>query len=142
MLQQIRRVFSTVGVPVILVGLFGVILVPALEARADSGKTILETLGISTAAGVVLGAATLPFYQEPGDHTSNLGTGAAIGAAAGVGILLYGLIKGNSEDQSSLGQIPSSRLAFSSRSVSMTPGQSKIGSKNASVMMPLVSLTW
>lgn len=34
--------------------------------------------------GTVLGASTLPFYDQPGDHAGNLLTGALVGAAGGL----------------------------------------------------------
>jgi len=66
-------------------------------ARAGSGKIFLETIGISTAVGTVLGASTLPFYDQPGTHLINLVYGASMGAVAGVGLGLYQWLSGRSE---------------------------------------------
>ena len=59
-------------------------------ARADTslGDSAL-TVAFSTIGGAILGASTLPFYEEPGDHTKNIFYGAAIGAVAGVIISAY-----------------------------------------------------
>ena len=59
----------------------------------------METIGIGIAVGAVLGASTLPYYDQPGKHVSNLAYGAAAGAIAG---LLYGVAVGRSSmDQAS-----------------------------------------
>lgn len=127
------------------------------DARANTGKSILETMGISIAVGTVLGASTLPFYEQPGDHTSNLALGAAVGAVAGTGILLYGLFGGSSHDDSSeeIGQVPGSAFrSRTSRNLELSvpqasplfaaglPQQRAGGAVTAKVWMPLVSLTW
>ena len=68
-------------------------------ARANSGVNFLETIGFSTVVGTVLGASTLPFYEEPGTHLSNIAAGAALGAAVGMGVCIVGWISGPSEEQ-------------------------------------------
>ena len=65
-------------------------------ARANSGQTFLETLGVSIAVGTVFGASTLPFYDQPGKHLVNLAYGASAGAVVGIGALVYQLIVGSS----------------------------------------------
>jgi hypothetical protein len=53
------------------------------------------TVGVSSAAGAILGASTLPFYPEMNEHTDNIWYGAAIGAVVGVLICGYqGLAEG------------------------------------------------
>ena len=139
-------------------GLLGVTLSAPRDARANTGKSILETMGISIAVGTVLGASTLPFYEQPGDHISNLALGAAAGAVAGTGILLYGLFRGASQDEASeaAGLIPSTshRYRVTSRNLDLPvpqasplfaaglPQRSVGGAVTAKVWMPLVSLTW
>lgn len=59
------------------------IFAPKQTNAASFGDTAL-TVGISAGVGAVLGASTLPFYSEPGDHTNNIWVGAAIGAVLGV----------------------------------------------------------
>ncbi len=49
--------------------------------KVSAKSTFFETMGISIAVGTVLGASTLPFYDDP---MSNLKTNLAIGAAAGL----------------------------------------------------------
>src|SRR4051812_17141090 len=79
----------------------GILLSAPRETRAESFKSNLETIGISTAMGTVLGASTLPFYDQPKDHFSNLGYGALLGAVLGVGIAAYGWITGTSSAEQS-----------------------------------------
>ncbi len=54
------------------------------RARAMTVGDAILTVGVSTAAGAVLGASTLPFYNIPSEHVRNVFYGAAIGAVAGV----------------------------------------------------------
>lgn len=75
-----------------------VALVMPAQAHGSSGSSIIETIGISTAVGTVIGASTLPFYEEPGEHARNLYFGAAIGAGVGLGILIHRWISGPSDD--------------------------------------------
>lgn len=76
-------------------------------ARADTsvGDSAL-TVAFATIGGAILGASTLPFYEDPGDHTKNIFYGAAIGAVAGVIISAYaGVQEGpdyNDEEEASL----------------------------------------
>lgn len=65
-------------------------LLSTSRARADVslGDAVL-TVAVSTVAGAALGASTLPFYEESGEHTNNIFYGAAIGAVAGVVIAAY-----------------------------------------------------
>lgn len=54
------------------------------EAKAASFGDTALTVGIAAGVGAVLGASTLPFYAEPGEHTNNIWVGAALGAVLGV----------------------------------------------------------
>ncbi|MGK5082339.1 hypothetical protein WDW37_03460 [Bdellovibrionota bacterium FG-1] len=80
------------GILLAAFGLLGVPLSAPRMARANSGNLILETMGVSIAVGTVLGASTLPFYDQPGKHLMNTAYGASIGAVVGIGILVYGLM--------------------------------------------------
>ena len=82
-------------------GLLGVLLLAPRDARANSGKSFLETIGISIAMGTVLGASTLPFYDQPGKHLSNLAYGAAAGAGAGLIYAIYTAGRSTSDQTSS-----------------------------------------
>ena len=140
------------------------------NSRASSGHLFLETLGLSIAAGTVLGASTLPFYDQPGTHLGNLAYGASLGAVAGLGIGLYQIISGRSSrelfdnasreelfpgdvaKQREGGALLSDR-AFQSTSFSHQ-SESRYGlasgplyanasfSRPALIWAPLVSLTW
>lgn len=60
------------------------------ESRAaESFTDVVMLVGVSTLAGGILGASTLPFHSEPGNHVDNLYIGAAIGAVIGVGIAAW-----------------------------------------------------
>ncbi len=87
--------------PFIATTLLGVLVlvttVAPQEGRANSG--FIETIGISTAVGTVLGASTLPFYSEPADHMVNLAIGAGAGLVTGLGIWLFGRIGGTSAEK-------------------------------------------
>lgn len=99
-LRQTLRKKVGVTLPLLAIsGLLGLSLSIPREARANSGKTFLETMGISIAVGTVLGASTLPFYDQPGKHLINLAYGASAGAVAGVGILVYQWIAGPVHDE-------------------------------------------
>lgn len=67
---------------------------PSSRARADASfGDAAVTVAVSTVAGAVLGASTLPFYEESGEHTKNIFYGAALGAVAGVFISAYAGVK-------------------------------------------------
>lgn len=76
----------------------------AKPAHAISIGDAALTVGISTATGAVLGASTLPFYGQPGDHTNNIFYGAAVGAVAGVIISAIAGVSDSSADDVSLNQ--------------------------------------
>jgi hypothetical protein len=71
---------------------FALMPVPA-RAAVGIGDAAL-TVAISTVSGAVLGASTLPFYEDSGKHTKNIFYGAALGAVVGV---LYAAYAGVSE---------------------------------------------
>jgi hypothetical protein len=75
------------------------VLTAPRTARANSGDTFLETIGIGIAVGTVLGASTLPFYDQPGTHFVNLAYGAGAGAAVGIGVVTYGWLTGSKNDE-------------------------------------------
>lgn len=80
----------------LIVALLGVGVVAPVK-NASAGSQFFEAIGISTAVGTVLGASTLPFYTQPGDHISNVYIGAAAGFVVGLGIWAIGLF--DSEEQ-------------------------------------------
>jgi hypothetical protein len=100
-------------------------------ARANSGNSFLETIGISIAVGTVLGASTLPFYRQPGTHLINVGYGASAGAVAAIGVSIYGLFQGRSHD-------PYDDVALwrhENRGFALGPPP-------GSIWMPVVSVNW
>ncbi len=71
----------------------------------------------------------MPFYERPGQHLANLGYGAAAGAVVGLGLSAFHWMRGSSdEDRRAQVTVPQS-----------DPGPGVIP---ATVMMPLVSLSW
>lgn len=59
-------------------------------ASSDSlGRIVTDSL-YGGAAGALVGAATLAFVDKAGDHTDNIGQGAAIGVILGA---IYGTMK-------------------------------------------------
>ncbi len=73
----------------VLFVIFAFLLAPMRPARAATVGDAILTVGISTAAGAVLGLSTLPFYHESSEHVRNIFYGAAVGAVAGVLITAY-----------------------------------------------------
>ncbi len=102
------------------------------ETRADSGYSFLEAMGISIAVGTVLGASTLPFYEQPGTHVTNLAYGAAIGAVVGLGAFIFGSVseKGNSSPDLSAEDFRSIQRQYA------------LLERDTILWMPVVSLNW
>lgn len=141
-----------------LIGILGAVLLGPQESRARSG--FFETIGVSTAVGIVLGASTLPFYEHPFSHSKNMTIGAAIGAAFGLGYLAYGkFIKASDQDMASQENFyQPSFVIIEQQGVSFCPGSlaqlrvdvsqyraSTYSSKSVlstNAWMPLVSLRW
>ena len=114
------------------------------EARAKSGETFLETIGIGIAVGTVLGASTLPFYDQPGDHLANMAYGAAAGTVAALGIEIYGWLSGSSGDEQALeGKLSRYAGRFSnSPNSAMTMTTTALSARPPAFWTPLVSLNW
>lgn len=149
-----------IGVMLPVLGMLGSTVLAPRAARAESGASILETIGISIAVGTVLGASTLPFYEQPGKHLLNVAYGASAGTVAGIGILLYGWAAGASDSQDEMDSQGATRLGpkddFLSTRLSRSPanltarsgGISRLGAPlapppltpTAKFWMPLVSL--
>jgi hypothetical protein len=146
---KMRPKARQVCVVVLLVLLFSVSA--PREARASSGKKFLETIGISTAMGTVLGASTLPFYDQPGKHLMNMAYGASAGAIVGVGVGLYQWLSGRSNrDQEIFGGVTPRESYTHARPISVHASTSSfsLAARDARdrtpvlVWAPLVSLTW
>jgi hypothetical protein len=74
------------------------------------------TVSVATVSGAILGASTLPFYEDSGKHTKNIFYGAAIGAVAGVLISAVAGVKESQDgdDDALLRRAPAdARFAFS-----------------------------
>jgi hypothetical protein len=78
--------------------LLGVLTSAPREAQAGAGKLFFETLGVGIAVGTVLGASTLPFYDQPGTHLINLAYGASAGVVVGLGWFFYSWAKAPSSE--------------------------------------------
>jgi hypothetical protein len=117
--NRIRRRLKKIGVmlPLLAIsGWLGVSLSAPRLARAGTGQIFLETMGISIAVGTVLGASTLPFYDQPGKHLMNLAYGASAGAVVGIGALVYQWIADpGQDDYGQAGEGSPSLAGFKSR---------------------------
>jgi hypothetical protein len=114
------------------IGILSGVLSPR-DSYARSGNTDLETIGITTAIGTVIGASTLSFADQPGTHLLNIAVGAALGAVSGV---IYVLAR-DPEPQSTLnGQLREMREASLKNSL----GPSSL--LGTTVNLPVVSLNW
>ncbi len=123
----------------VLVLVLALSLFSAPRARADVtlGDSAL-TVAVSTLAGAVLGASTLPFYENSGDHTNNIFYGAAIGAVVGVFVAAYaGVQEGPDYDTRfapktpsalALNEAPSLRLVSETSSATRKPASFSAGS--------------
>jgi hypothetical protein len=147
-----------------VLGLLGALILGvsvSREARAHSGNSFLETIGFTTAVGTVLGASTLPFYDQPGNHLDNLAFGASLGAIAGLGVYFYKSLSGDSHaglfasEDSSRDKLDSSpsidkagnAFLISKSRTDLSRSDAPVASVGMSARptrfwMPLVSLTW
>lgn len=121
----------------------------------------MGTIGLGMAVGTVLGASTLPFYDQPGQHLVNVAIGASAGLLAGIGAGVHQRLGGNAPEEeygsvstsrSYLGRRPSQGSDFHDVSESQ-PEFLRYGDPPPSAMsarpvhpvlfwMPLVSLNW
>ncbi|MGE4233598.1 MAG: hypothetical protein AB7F43_09745 [Bacteriovoracia bacterium] len=62
-------------------------------------KDALQTVGISTAVGTVLGVSTMAFYDAPFAHFENALIGAGAGLVVGLGIVTYTWAQQSEEDE-------------------------------------------
>ena len=115
-------------------GIVGILLLAPLSVSAKpKGIIFVETMGVSTAVGLILGASTLPFYQSPGSNLVNLAYGAAAGAVVGLGIFTYEMVAGSDSEVATAPH--SSPTLYSPRTASLTQGETVIWA-------PVVSLRW
>lgn len=85
---------------------------PRARAEASLGDAAL-TVAVSTVAGAILGASTLPFYETPSDNTKNIFYGAAVGAVVGVFVSAYsGVQEGPNYDDARLAPVKPSAVAI------------------------------
>lgn len=120
------------------------------ECHAGSGN-FLETIGVSTIVGAILGASTLPFYDQPGKHVGNIGLGAAAGSIVGLGIWVAGKWFGSDEESAQATRFRSSEFA-QARSGLTGPMSNDLRPQNRNPLIdapapallwaPMVSLNW
>ncbi len=135
------------GVVLPVLSLLGGGLLAPRQSYAKSG--FFQTIGISIVVGTVLGVSTLPFYDQPGKHISNLALGAAAGAVAGIGIFVHEIA---TRDESEEGYAAERREGVSPRR--RPPAIASIvletrdwvfrhsALRSPAVLLPLVSLNW
>lgn len=113
-----------------------VLLAPLSVSAKSKGEIFIETMGVSTAVGLILGASTLPFYQSPGSNLINLAIGAGAGAVVGLGLFGYEALIAKSTDQANSRMAPAHTAGFASNSRNhLTRGETI-------VWAPVVSLRW
>lgn len=159
--STIRDILPVLGL------LLGAVLSAPRDARASTGNSFLESIGIGIAVGTVLGASTLPFYSQPGTQLINLAYGASAGAVVGLGAFLYELAKGSNQGNSNGRPSDDDNAHFAkpfSRSYANLQTQENFSDSSfirhldwqphvvaaqmsmpvypATIWMPLVSLTW
>lgn len=110
-------------------------LAPLSVSAKPKGILFIETMGVSTAVGLILGASTLPFYLSPGSNLVNLAYGAAAGAVVGLGVFTFELIAGTDSDTAS-GMAPVQRTGFASAPLSISAPRETV------IWAPVVSLRW
>ena len=134
-----------------------------VSASAHAGVRFWETVGVSAGIGAVLGASTMPFYDVPEKHVSNVFIGAGAGVAIGMGYALYSKWTTPENSHSSkgqrLGRPVRQGLAHSTREkdlkdIPMRPIRANqdlvhssqrfafYGPKELRISLLLVSLTW
>jgi drug/metabolite transporter (DMT)-like permease len=59
--------------------------------HADDMTVFLKSCAIGTAAGALVGLATVALSENPSDRTGNIARGASLGLYAGIGFGLYTL---------------------------------------------------
>jgi len=126
-------------------------------AYAGTDNTFFETTGYFIALGTVLGASTLPFYEQPGSNLMNLAYGAGIGAVTGLGFAIFGRSgKTSREGRDAAAQAGNPAYADSRGEyyppslnpmrTTANPAQPVLVStatvRPVQLWMPLVSLTW
>ena len=63
----------------------------APKAKANDMEIFLKSCAYGTAAGAVLGLASLALSEDPSEHRGNIARGASLGLYAGIGFGLYTL---------------------------------------------------
>jgi hypothetical protein len=108
-----------------LVLVFCLFFFSAARAEANFGDSAV-TVAVATVSGAVLGASTLPFYEDSGDHVKNIFYGAALGAVVGVLVSAYaGVQEGPGYDDARLKPVPASALSVNdSRELRLRPEKS------------------
>ncbi len=108
-------------------------LVDVQDAVAGSGAgRFFETLGVSTAVGVVLGASTLPFYEVPGDQLANVGYGALAGLGVGIGILVVDWLSPSAPSQELAQEMVGNGLQPGKRGRMISTGLMRVSSAESS----------
>jgi len=88
------------------------------DAYLDDSFRDISLVGATAAGGALLGASTLSFVEEPGDHLKNILVGAAIGVIIGVGMVAFMAATKNKErfEEANLFIDPDKDLQFATTS--------------------------
>ena len=65
------------------------VLLVVQTIQAAELKEFLMSCAYGTGGGALLGAASIAFQEEPGEHMGNIARGASLGLYAGIGMGLY-----------------------------------------------------
>lgn len=124
--------------------IFAIVLFPAANTRAEAVGDSALLVGLSTLSGAVLGASTLPFYEDSGAHTKNIFYGAAIGAVIGVGIAAYSGVKdGPGFDDASLRRpTPESALSLNEAPQFRLKGERSVAQRRPASFAANSALLW
>lgn len=116
-------------------------------AKAVSISEAATTVTVTTVAGAILGASTLPFYEDSGANTKNIFYGAAVGAVVGVLISAYsGVQDGRAEDEEEAAikrkkeQLAQLKHSLQPEHSSSLQARTAMAQKSAAVWSPLASI--
>jgi hypothetical protein len=125
-----------------LVLAFSLFAAPRARADASFGDAAL-TVAVSTVGGAILGASTLPFYEESSDHTKNIFYGAAIGAVVGVFISAYaGVQEGPNYDDARIAPLKPSAVAINAAPELRLRAESTTAMRGAATFASGTTVAW
>lgn len=89
------------------------------KAQAVTFGDAALTVAVTSGAGAILGASTLPFYGEPDKHKKNIFYGASFGAIIGVLVAAYAGFEEGSKAELEEAAMLNSRLLYPEASAAL-----------------------